>query len=172
MNGKVKLRAEYRKIRQKIPAIKKVEYTQKIITKLQNLVENYTDIAIYNALAEEINIANLSAKNLLLPKVQLDKSLKFFSAKEELVIHHQYKILEPKGITEFIPQVIICPLLAFDKNKNRIGYGGGYYDRSFKIYTKAIKIGVAYMAQETEKITKDKYDVPLDYIVTEDKIFI
>ncbi|MDR2091262.1 MAG: 5-formyltetrahydrofolate cyclo-ligase [Clostridiales bacterium] len=70
------------------------------------------------------------------------------------------------GIEPSDLDVIIVPLVAFDKDKNRLGRGKGYYDR-FLSKTSAVKIGTAYKAAEVEKIDVDIYDVKMDIIITE-----
>lgn len=62
--------------------------------------------------------------------------------------------------------VIIVPLLMFDKHHNRIGYGKGFYDRALK-NTNAITIGLAFDFQEVEDTHPHPLDVPLDYIITQ-----
>ena len=66
---------------------------------------------------------------------------------------------------------MLLPLLAFDKNRNRLGYGKGYYDRYFsktkKKNNQIIKIGIAFSFQEFKRIPVNSTDVKLDYILTE-----
>ena len=65
-------------------------------------------------------------------------------------------------------------MVAFDYNLNRLGYGGGYYDRylaKFFKKKKIIKIGIAYSFQKLVKIPTNKYDIKLDYIVTEKRLY-
>ena len=59
--------------------------------------------------------------------------------------------------------------MAFDKDLNRIGYGGGYYDRYLKKIKKEklISIGLAYSFQKVKKIPINKFDMKLDFIITE-----
>ena len=70
-----------------------------------------------------------------------------------------------------IPDLIIVPLVAFDSQLNRIGYGKGYYDRKLKKIKKvkrnAVCLGVAYSFQKCKSIPANKYDFKLDYIFTE-----
>lgn len=67
-----------------------------------------------------------------------------------------------------VPDMIIIPLLAYDKQGNRLGYGRGYYDRTIaQIEKKPIVIGYAFSAQELSEIPRDDHDYPLDYLVTE-----
>lgn len=66
------------------------------------------------------------------------------------------------------PDVILMPLLGFDKHGTRLGYGGGYYDRTLAALPKRPRlIGFAFALQEVDHIPRDGHDVPLDAIVTE-----
>ncbi|MGO5466186.1 5-formyltetrahydrofolate cyclo-ligase, partial [Catenibacterium mitsuokai] len=66
--------------------------------------------------------------------------------------------------------VIVVPLLMFDKNHNRIGYGRGFYDRCLK-KTEAITIGLAFDFQEVENTHPHPLDVSLNYIITQKGVF-
>ena len=64
---------------------------------------------------------------------------------------------------------MLVPLVAFDKHLNRIGYGGGFYDRYIKKIKKnknIITIGFAYSFQKVKEIPTNKYDIKLDFVVT------
>lgn len=66
------------------------------------------------------------------------------------------------------PDIVIMPLLGFDKTGTRLGYGGGYYDRTLASMKKKPKlIGLAFAAQELDRIPREAHDMPLDAIVTE-----
>lgn len=66
------------------------------------------------------------------------------------------------------PDVILMPLLGFDKRGTRLGYGGGYYDRTLERLSKRPRlVGLAFAAQELEDIPREAHDVPLDIVVTE-----
>ena len=66
------------------------------------------------------------------------------------------------------PDVILMPLLGFDKRGTRLGYGGGYYDRTLATFSKKpLLVGLAFAAQELDRIPREAHDVPLDAIVTE-----
>ena len=65
--------------------------------------------------------------------------------------------------------ILLVPLVAFDKDRNRIGYGGGFYDRyikKLKRKKKILTIGLAYSFQKVKKIPVTKHDIQLDFIVT------
>jgi len=68
------------------------------------------------------------------------------------------------------PDVVLVPLLAFDKRGYRLGWGGGYYDRTLALLRKTgtvTAIGVAYAAQDIDAVPHDAYDQPVDWIITE-----
>lgn len=72
--------------------------------------------------------------------------------------------------TELTPRVVIVPLLAFDRAGYRLGYGGGFYDRTLARLRElgaVLAVGVAYAAQEVAQVPRDGTDQPLDWIVTE-----
>jgi len=63
------------------------------------------------------------------------------------------------------------PLLGFDKRGTRLGYGGGYYDRTLGTLSKRPRlVGIAFAIQELPEIPREAHDVPLDMIVTEDGV--
>ena len=109
-----------------------------------------------------------------LPKINTNSRMEFFkwSAKDPLMVN-KYGIPEPISKKIVYPDLLLVPIVAFDKKFNRIGYGGGYYDRyieKIKKNKKVISIGLAYSFQKVQKILANKYDVKLDYVVTEKKI--
>lgn len=75
---------------------------------------------------------------------------------------------------EVLPDVLLVPMLAFDAKGYRLGYGGGFYDRTL-VKLRALKpiiaIGVAYSDQEVPEVPRADYDQPLDYIMTEKDSF-
>jgi len=73
---------------------------------------------------------------------------------------------EPSG-PPVAPDVIIAPMLGFDRAMNRLGQGGGYYDRAFARYPEALRVGLAWSVQEQDALPADPWDLPLDIILTE-----
>ena len=73
------------------------------------------------------------------------------------------------------PDILFVPCLAFDNYGFRLGYGGGYYDRTFSFLKKNnknfISIGYAFDDQKVDFVPKDKFDIKLDYVITEKKIY-
>ena len=119
-----------------------------------------------------------SKKNfkIILPVIESSNNMNFKSwiFREPLQVN-KFGILEPKNSKKnIIPDLIMVPLLAFDNNLNRIGYGKGYYDKSlkkiYKIKKKTISLGIAYSFQKCSAIPVQKHDFKLDYIFTEQGI--
>ena len=94
----------------------------------------------------------------------------FYSwAFSDLLRVNKYGIPEPEPKNMIYPDILLIPLVAFDKNLNRLGYGGGYYDRLIAKISKKkkiIKIGLALSVQKINEVPINKYDKRLDYIVT------
>jgi 5-formyltetrahydrofolate cyclo-ligase len=65
------------------------------------------------------------------------------------------------------PDIVLAPLVAFDRRLARLGQGAGHYDRALSIMDNVITIGIAWSVQETDLIPADPWDIPLDYILTE-----
>ena len=106
-----------------------------------------------------------------LPKIKKNFDMNFFhwSINDPLTIN-KYGIPEPISDRKILPQILFVPLVAYDKNFNRIGYGGGFYDRYLKKILrrqKVITIGLAYSFQKIKKIPINKYDIKLDFVINE-----
>ena len=129
-------------------------------------------IAGYYPSNYEVNILNKRFR-IALPVIRSSSRMSFKSwvFKEPLYVN-KFGILEPKDTKkEVIPDLIMVPLVAFDRRLNRIGYGKGYYDRSLQKISKAkkktISLGIAYSFQKCGDIPINKHDFKLDYIFTE-----
>ena len=109
-----------------------------------------------------------------LPSIKKNYKINFIQCSiNDPFIVNQYGIPEPTQGKVVYPDILLVPLVAFDKNLNRLGYGAGYYDRliqSLKKRKNIISIGLAFDFQELNLIPTTKYDQKLDYIVTNKKI--
>ena len=65
-----------------------------------------------------------------------------------------------------MPNILLVPLLAFDNQGHRLGYGGGFYDRTIALL-KVPAIGIAYAGQEVSALPAEDHDVRLDAVLTE-----
>ncbi|USD65639.1 5-formyltetrahydrofolate cyclo-ligase [Vibrio sp. SCSIO 43136] len=101
-------------------------------------------------------------------------------SKQSVMVENRYKILEPKlDATQIIPlaqiDIIFTPLVAFDAEGNRMGMGGGYYDRTLASWStlrsNTRSIGLAHECQQVAKLPCESWDIPLDKIFTPNKIW-
>lgn len=98
---------------------------------------------------------------------------------ETVLMQGSFRVMTPPPeAPEVVPSLLIVPLLAFDRAGYRLGYGGGFYDRTLhKLRTaegaagKILAVGVALSAQEVPSVPCDDTDQPLDWIVTEREAF-
>lgn len=153
---------------------------------LEQLPEYHTDarVAGYWACDGELPlnlvIPPLAARGqrFLLPMLGEDRQLRFAPwAAGQPVQPNRYGIPEPVSPSEwFAPfqlDLVLVPLLGFDRQGHRLGYGGGWYDRSFAFLAEQVRptepllVGVGYAFQELPALEPAPWDVPLDFIATE-----
>ncbi len=156
---------------------------------LEQLPEYFTDarVAGYWAFRDELPlnlvIPPLAARGqqFLLPVVTADRHLVFAPwLTGDAVQPNRYGIPEPVTPATWLApeqtELVLVPLLGFDRRGHRLGYGGGYYDRSFAFLnaqtrpTEPLLVGIAYALQELPQIDASPYDVALDFIATEDEL--
>ena len=106
-----------------------------------------------------------------LPVIKKNFDMDFYSwSFDDPLKINKYGIPEPFSKKLIYPNILLVPLVAFDKNLNRLGYGGGYYDRVINKLSKKkdiLKIGLALSVQKINNVPVTKYDKKLDYIVTD-----
>jgi 5-formyltetrahydrofolate cyclo-ligase len=126
-----------------------------------------------NSEVDDLELLKKFKKNrfsISLPVIKKNFQMDFYkwSFSDPLKIN-KYGIPEPEIKNIVYPDILLIPLVAFDKNLNRLGYGGGYYDRLIKKLSKKkkiIKIGLALSIQKIDNVPINMYDQKLDYIVT------
>jgi len=149
-----------------------------------------TIVSAYSPIRSEIDPAPLmrslgaQGARLALPAVMArGRTLAFraWSPNDRLMLG-PLGILEPSpAAAEVIPDIVLVPLAAFDRLGHRIGYGAGHYDYTLAHLRKAkpivgkpkpiVAIGLAFAAQEIEAVPALSHDVPLDYVLTETRVF-
>ncbi|MDE2333605.1 MAG: 5-formyltetrahydrofolate cyclo-ligase [Rhodospirillales bacterium] len=87
------------------------------------------------------------------------------------MVRERFGTLRPEGGVG-VPRVLYVPLLAFDRAGRRLGYGGGYYDRTLATLPGAVAVGCAFAAQELDEVPAGDYDARLAAIATERGIII
>ena len=126
---------------------------------------------------DDLDILDLLHKKnfkISLPIIKKDNQMNFYrwSRNDPLKIN-KFGIPEPLSSKVFYPDILLVPLVAYDGSLNRLGYGGGYYDRyieKIEKIKKVIKIGLAFSFQKISSIPTNQYDKRLDFIVTEKDI--
>lgn len=88
------------------------------------------------------------------------------------LLEGRFKVMEPEqNKPRLDPTILLVPLLAFDRARQRLGHGKGYYDRTLACLraanSKTMAIGVAFSIQEVEQVPTDDYDQTLDMVITE-----
>lgn len=190
MIAKDDLRKKYKIARSQL-AITEIEKLSANICKniINNIFSKITInnkiIAIYQPINNEVKLDELTKFlikqncQLALPVINHQKDILEFAKFDKsikLTNNKKYKnILEPDSNEFVFPNIIIVPLLCFDKNLNRVGYGKGFYDKTIKhlkYKTNPLTIGVAYNLQfSNEAILTDNFDQKLNFITTENNIF-
>ncbi len=145
-------------------------------------VQSDQSVAAYWPFRDEIDVRPLLAAleamgcNCLLPvMIGRKEPLQFHQWKPGDVLESsRFGVLEPsKFHPSTTPDVVILPLLAFDRHGMRLGYGGGYYDRTLNALRRkgeVLAIGVAYHDQEMDDIPHDAYDQKMDALVTDQAV--
>ena len=118
-----------------------------------------------------------NGKKLCLPTININKKeliFKEYDYKSKLITG-KYGTQEPnKNSKNLLPEIILTPCLAFDLKGYRLGYGGGYYDKTFEYYEKNhhnfISIVVAYEGQKVDKVFHNDFDKKVHYILTEKEL--
>lgn len=183
MHLKVKLRKKYLDLRKK----KYYDVDKNFFYPLLKLIKKKIKkkpvrIALYYPSNFELNVIKVlelkyfSSLETLLPVIEKNNLMKFYPwKKNEVLTVNEFGLLEPVVTKEKIPNVMLIPLLAFDKDKFRLGYGKGYYDRYLdkyiKQYKNILKVGVAFSFQQHHKLPINQNDVKLDLILTEKGIY-
>tara|TARA_B100000900_G_C20192877_1_gene558620 strand:- start:79 stop:621 length:543 start_codon:yes stop_codon:yes gene_type:complete len=133
----------------------------------------------YYPFNNELNILNIlevfenNDFTISLPKIIKNNEMNFFKwSKNEPLKINKYGIPEPISNKKIYPNILLIPLVGFDDDLNRLGYGGGYYDRylSKDQNNKVFKVGVGFSFQKVKNLPIEKYDKRLDCIITEKKI--
>ena len=180
---KIKLRKKFLNLRKKRYFELSDDQKSFVVKKIFNVCKNHKRkvLGIYYPINYEMNlikVANILKKKKIqvaLPVVETGNRMNFRAWNDyEPLFVNKFGILEPDiKNKKIVPQVIIVPLLSYDDQKNRLGYGRGYYDRFLsKTSNKKniISIGMAFSFQKSKKIPVEKHDKQLDYILNEKEL--
>tara|TARA_B100000575_G_C22871331_1_gene508404 strand:- start:142 stop:687 length:546 start_codon:yes stop_codon:yes gene_type:complete len=180
--NKSKLRSRILKLRAKNSYKKLSLHPYRIFKFLKKNKIHFKNVGGYypcNHEIDDLDILNFLRRkrvNVSLPKIDKNNQMDFFEWNngDPLKIN-KYGIVEPILSNKIYPDILFVPLVAFDIDLNRLGYGGGYYDRyleKIENIKKILKIGLGFSYQEVKKVPVNKYDKKLDFIITEKKIIL
>ncbi len=184
------LRRDLRARRAALSPRERLAAAEGVVAQLERIPEFLTDrrIAGYWATGGELPLLGLMpglrarGQQYHLPVVDADKRLRFAPWRPGIeVVPNRYGIPEPvcAEIELRRPhdiELVLVPLLGFDRRGGRLGFGGGYYDRSFAFLRdreevgKPVLVGVGYALQEVDAIEAMPWDVRLDYVATEGEL--
>ncbi|HOS81486.1 MAG TPA: 5-formyltetrahydrofolate cyclo-ligase [Methanolinea sp.] len=176
------LRTRAREARAAIPEEKRKEYSCTICNRVVSLLDGQDPVLVYVSKPPEVEtiplITTLFSRktSVVVPIIEREERtlrLSFLRDPSHLSIS-TFSVPEPIG-HEFPADpgsihVAIVPLIAYDRNGHRLGYGAGYYDRFLSRNPHMFKIGIGFSCQEVDQIPADSRDVSMDVIVTENEI--
>ncbi|MBA2648800.1 MAG: 5-formyltetrahydrofolate cyclo-ligase [Legionella sp.] len=157
----------------------------KVCTKISQMqcYKEANNIAYYQATFGEIHLESLwesahaQGKICYFPAIKADKTLLFLPATPTTPFKpNRFGIMEPDlspdcAIELKYLHLMMVPLVAFDAHCNRLGMGGGSYDRTLYQQKTGFLLGVAYPFQQVEKISPHSWDIPMDAVVTSEAIY-
>lgn len=182
------LRQQFRHERQQLSETQQLTASKHVLTNLkkQQFFKAAENIALYLPNDGEVSLNKLlddtgeTPKRWFLPCVTPTHSLRFREYQGPSNLRrNRYGIAEPLPKCPALPNesldLVLLPLVAFDKGGRRLGMGGGYYDRSFAFKHKRaqgnpVLVGTAHDCQKADSLPNESWDVPLDYIVTDTQI--
>ena len=190
MKNLLRIVAKKKRIKFKLGFKAKVNLKNKIhicLNKIFRTNKKIETASLYFPINNEISpfdfINYLQKKRVTLSLPIIDKKNNTMKFKKwipnDKLICGPFGTMEPKKAQiSVFPQILVVPLLSFDREFYRLGYGGGYYDKSISDLKKYFKkekkffitIGLAYSNQEERKIPREKHDMKLDYIITENYV--
>ena len=142
-----------------------------------NSVNNLGGYYPSNYEIDDLEILDLLEKKnfkISLPVVKKNNQMDFFKWSNNAPLRiNKYGIPEPVSSKVFYPDILLVPLVGYDSDLNRLGYGGGFYDRyieKIEKIKKVIKVGFAFSYQKIKSVPTNQFDKKLDFIITEKEI--
>lgn len=188
MDTKAQIRQIFQQKRDELTIEEHKEYAAAICSHLiqSEMFQEADTIYLYYPLKSEVSLlklfceANILGKTIGFPKVT-GNQMEFYKINDlSLLQEGCFHVMEPdlklidinRDLLQVENPLVLTPGLVFDRIGNRYGYGKGYYDKYFRQYPKAIKIGIAYDLQLIELLEADDFDIPVEHLYTQNgKIF-
>ena len=190
MNTLVSQKKDLRKIltqkREKIKQNTNVEFNYSVFEQLRECIdfEKIRDVASFISIRSEISTDQLNnkiielGKNLSFPVISKNSdqlTFKIVNSNNSFKLG-RFNIPEPiNDNKDIIPQLFFVPCLAFDLKGFRLGYGGGFYDRTFaqlkRLNLQFYSVGFAFDDQKQNKLPREIFDYKLDFVLTEKQLY-
>ena len=166
------LRAKRKSFVQSLSDLQRDAIYKKLAQNVEPLLANAETVALYMPTGAEISPLLIKHHNICLPFVYADSMLFKEHQQGMALVSNKHGIKQPIATaTTIAPTHIIVPLIGFDESCNRLGQGGGYYDRALAGIIGAVTIGVAYECQKVPHIPIQPHDKQLDYVVTQSGVY-
>jgi len=174
-------------LRKKILKIRKKNFNKNLKININNFIsflklntDSTNNLGGYypsNYEIDDLEILDLLEKKnfeISLPVIRKNNQMDFFKwSKNDPLKINKFGIPEPISSKKFYPDILLVPLVGYDNDLNRLGYGGGFYDRYIEKIEKikrVIKIGLAFSYQKIKSLPTNQHDKKLDFIITEKEI--
>jgi 5-formyltetrahydrofolate cyclo-ligase len=184
MDSKDKIRAKALKFRDSLSAGDRAHWDSRIAANLESLgdFQNALHVLFYwsvngepdtHALIEKF----IGEKELYLPVARGKSHMQAIPVRKPMRLKVGHEGIpepvdqDPNSLFDHRLELIVVPGVAFDPKGNRLGMGKGYFDRYLASVPNAVRVALAYEGQVLDHIPKDPYDVPVDFIVTDQKIY-
>lgn len=176
------LREKYKRVRKEMSADMKKMRDDKILYKLTSLpvYKNSSTVLTYVSTPIEVDTRMLieraisDGKKVAVPMcIKGTRNMEFYLIKSLNDLEEgSFSVLEPVPekctlLRNFHGAICIVPALAYDRYGYRLGYGKGYYDRFLSAHKSVFKIGLGYCCCTETKLSHGRYDIPVDFLVTE-----
>lgn len=178
------LRTQMLKARDALPLAQREQAAHEMMTRALSFLATlptFHTVAGYGPIRSEIdplalmNSLIVQGKTLALPVITIEKLIFRQWGLRTPLLTRKWGLREPDAAQAIIdPQVLLVPLVGFDDNLNRLGYGKGYYDQALSELREkhtVFAVGLAYEIQKTFLIPVEEHDQPLDAVITDQAIY-
>ena len=180
-DDRASLRRRARRIRDAIPAAERARLSAQVCARARSLLEaaGAGTVLVYVSFRSEVETAGLidelrRTHRVAAPRVAAAGRMEAMLLDTQPLVRSRLGILEPPATAAVVDpasiDAVLAPGLAFDPAGYRLGYGGGYYDRSLSALRQTrptVAVGLAYTEQLMQGLPREEHDEPLDWIVTE-----
>jgi 5-formyltetrahydrofolate cyclo-ligase len=184
------IRQHFRQLRRSLDLKQQQQSSLQLLRNINDAIgfKYHKKIGCYISTQSEISlnpwIASATRQHVYLPKLYetIQPQLRFAPLNQSTIwMRNRFDILEPDAawgdtVSAQRLDIVLLPLVAFDRHGSRMGMGGGYYDRSLAFrnhrqhWKKPLLIGVAYSCQESSQLPVNPWDIDMDLIITEKEI--